>query len=59
MENQEGRSWVAVVYDGQDKINSRIFYGDEEEIGRAEAKKWVIELHGEQTDWSLHKINMS
>ena len=59
MKNQESTSWVAVVYDGQDKINSRIFYGDEEETIRLEAKEWVIKLHGEETDWSLHEINRS
>jgi len=57
MEEQESKTWVAVVYDGQDKINSRIFRGSEEEIVRPEALKWVTELYGQGTDWSLHEIN--
>tara|TARA_R100000808_G_C2120171_1_gene131658 strand:+ start:351 stop:533 length:183 start_codon:yes stop_codon:yes gene_type:complete len=54
---KNNKSWVAVVYDGTDKINSRIFYGNEEEIVRPEALRWVIKLYGEKTDWSLHEIN--
>ncbi|MBC8395201.1 MAG: hypothetical protein H8E05_00735 [Bacteroidetes bacterium] len=50
-------SWVAVVYDGHDKINSKLFRGNEEEIVRADAKKWATKLYGEKVDWSLHQVN--
>ena len=56
-DNKNNKIWVAVVYDGTDKINSRIFYGNEEEIVRPEAKKWAIKLYGEKVDWSLHEVN--
>jgi len=54
---EESKSWVAVVYDGHDKINSRLFRGNEEEIVRIDAKKWATKLYGEKVDWSLHQVN--
>ena len=55
--DKNDRTWVAVVYDGTDKINSRVFYGNEEEIVRPDALKWVTKLHGEKADWSLHEVS--
>ena len=50
------REWVAIIYDGTDKVNSRIFHGDEEETVRLEALKWATKLHGEKVYWSLHEV---
>ena len=55
MDNQTHR-WVAVVYDGGDKIGSHMFHGDLEDTVRVEAKEWVTERFGKKADWSLHHI---
>ena len=59
MKKEENRSWVAIVYDGTDKINSRVFRGDQEETIRLKALKWATKLYGKKVDWSLHEINKS
>ena len=47
--------WVAVVYNDGDKIDHRVFKGDEELVS-AEASKWVTKKWGEKIDWSLHRV---
>ena len=49
--------WIAVVYDGIDKIGSRFYWGDDEEEVRLIALEWVNSSFGEGTDWSLHKMS--
>lgn len=48
--------WVAVVYDGEDKVSSHIFRGSDEDEVRPEATKWVERNFGEKRDWSLHHV---
>ena len=48
--------WVAIVYDGCDKIGSHIFYGHEESDVHPEATQWIRANYGQGTDWSLHHI---
>jgi len=47
--------WVAIVYNGGDKVGSRIFEGEESQT-RPEARRWVISQFGEGTDWSFHHV---
>jgi hypothetical protein len=54
MDNQTDK-WIAVVYDGLDKVGSRLFTGDEAVV-QLEAKTWVNDTFGEKRDWSLHQV---
>lgn len=49
--------WVAVVYDGLDKVGSHYFHGNDEEEVRVIAQKWVDSNFGEGRDWSLHRMS--
>ncbi|MBC8416728.1 hypothetical protein H8E06_00175 [bacterium] len=55
MDNQTDR-WVAIVYDGTDKISSRGFTGNDKDNVRVAASEWVESHHGIGTDWSLHHV---
>ena len=51
------KEWVAIIYNEGEKVNSRIFYGNEEEMVRPEALRWATKLYGEKVDWSLHEVS--
>ena len=55
--NSETKEWVAVVYDGCDKIGSHIFHSETEAEAYPPAEKWVKDNHGIGRDWSLHRIH--
>jgi len=46
--------WVAVVYDGCDKISSHNFHGDRESVN-IEAAKWINKVHSGR-EWVLHHV---
>ena len=48
--------WVAIVYDGGEKVGSHVFSGSVEDDVRLEAKQWIDSIYGKSRDWSLHQI---
>jgi len=56
METGSNKKWIAIVYDGTDKIASRELSGNNEEDVQVLAKEWVESYHGIERDWSLHHI---
>ena len=52
--NDRSNQWVVVVYDGLDKVGSRLLKGEEDRT-RVEAKDWVSKFYS-GLDWSLHRV---
>tara|TARA_Y100000593_G_scaffold35861_1_gene70021 strand:- start:14895 stop:15071 length:177 start_codon:yes stop_codon:yes gene_type:complete len=51
------KEWVAIFYRDGDKVDSRVFHGENEDEVRAVACEWVTSRWGEKADWSLHRVN--
>jgi len=51
------KEWVAIFYRDGDKVDSRVFHGENEDEVRAVACEWVTSRWGEKADWSLHEVN--
>ena len=49
--------WVAIVYDQEDKVDSRQFTAASESEANERAKEWVFSKWGENADWSLHHVS--
>jgi len=47
--------WVAIVYDGVDKVGSREFKTSKSQAEK-EAQEWAQAVH-KSDDWSLFKVN--
>ena len=48
--------WVVTVYHGIEKVNSRVFHKLTAEEAETQSKQWIHDTHGDDTDWSLHKL---
>lgn len=53
----ENKTWVVVVYDRGEKVNSWVFDAKEEVHARLRAEAWIQVNHGDKTDWSLHMVS--
>ena len=53
----ENKTWVVVVYDQGEKVNSWVFDAEEEVHARLRAENWIHVNHGDKTDWSLHRVS--
>ena len=53
----ENKTWVVVAYDQGEKVNSWVFDAEEEVHARIRAENWINVNHGDDTDWSLHRVS--
>ena len=49
-------TWVVIIYDQSEKVDSWVFESPEE-IARDRGKAWVEKNWGNGTDWSLHQVS--
>ena len=53
----KNKTWVVVVYNQGEKINSWVFDAEDEIHARTRAEHWIGVNHGDDTDWSLHQVS--
>lgn len=54
-DTSESDKWVVTVYDGMDKIATKNFTGEEDEVYE-KGKQWVAEKYSTYDNWTVHHV---